>query len=962
MELRQFVCTDIEACPNKKLHSRGEDAGRITSFLAASECQQLIEAAEAQNGARLLPLDDEYPSQYRSGHRFLTMAPEFADVMWNRLTESLTDFEQTQVRPFGRKGSWRPCGLNPLLRVTRYSPGDKFSAHRDAPFVATESITSAMTLLVYLNTIEEGGRTVFWGQGVTPNDAELHSPPIHFERAVCGDAVVFPHDKVHAGEEVPRETKYILRCDILYQQVGRLKKNSLDELDARDSKHMHELFSESIRLVNEGDAEGSTNAFRDAVELRAKLPSSDQSSSSVTLGLSSDVLQHMVAFLNDADVAACARTCRHWARALTTDASALWKRRFYQRFPDLYHLRVAMFARERELSPWHGSKALFEDWHSAYAKQVRSERCLITSTFFINTERREFLTLSNSIGNAVFADFGARTMTCGSVFLTQDQNLVWEAVRALINAKEQGEDIAQEEFAQRILREVARDETAPHTECFHDTDLDHGPPYHHLTQPERLRVNTKLQNRSAQRCEVLHERARCSGRPTSLHASPFNARDLEQLLQWHQGANGVSDAAIRRSLNIIERGVYFRTNVSRWQDSVLMQVPPRVMPSITARGRYYSHGTPFYHEVFGQYLIYKRPEDLANMRSIADYGWKEPHEIDFAQLQISHSLLMRKKFGRRSVLHQLSPMGGAHFDDNHIEKLCKVIPRSQKIGELRPIIVCRPWFFSTSQVAEYCASMMLYDQDLAAPAIAVIDPPVLVSLASGFTNSVVVHVSPSIACVALVRNAEVVDMREWKEWREVRKLHVLIDNEHLVHGTDFGMYEAARTTDEAIENFAYNRPRLECNLPEDVMRAFAQFANKMVECWRPERDQTVPVVVSGGVTLTPGFDAALADTLKDVKLVTPEVAHRLRATYIGAQLFVSRSDADEFFVDLPCLISQMEFLLENSPAAALFSKYNDLIEMCLDLVDKESPTQTKPACIPHLRFSAHASTGRQAHR
>ncbi|MES1912929.1 MAG: hypothetical protein MHM6MM_005145 [Cercozoa sp. M6MM] len=220
---RHFPRTRIET----DVSSRPARCGiRIDNFLSQHECRQLIEAAETNAGSRLLPLSQEYPQHYRSGKRFLMLAPEFVDVMWQRLSPLFNRTEKQGMVPFGHEKStrWEPCGINPMLRITKYDPGDKFSPHRDSAFVAAPGIESAMTLLVYLNQDCEGGHTVFYqdtsiSHVVPGQNIKLRHVP------QTGAALLFPHDVIHAGDTVERGYKYILRCDVLFEHKGELKRS-----------------------------------------------------------------------------------------------------------------------------------------------------------------------------------------------------------------------------------------------------------------------------------------------------------------------------------------------------------------------------------------------------------------------------------------------------------------------------------------------------------------------------------------------------------------------------------------------------------------------------------------------------------------------------------------------------------------------------------------------------------------
>lgn len=93
-------------------------------------------------------------------------------------------------------------GLFEPLRVYRYDVGHQFGLHSDQSYTRGDA-RSLLTLLVYLNDDFTGGETEF------PEKNQTIVPRI-------GDALWFQHAVLHAGTQVTRGTKYVLRTDVLY--------------------------------------------------------------------------------------------------------------------------------------------------------------------------------------------------------------------------------------------------------------------------------------------------------------------------------------------------------------------------------------------------------------------------------------------------------------------------------------------------------------------------------------------------------------------------------------------------------------------------------------------------------------------------------------------------------------------------------------------------------------------------
>jgi hypothetical protein len=100
--------------------------------------------------------------------------------------------------------AWAFEGLYAPLRIYRYAAGQHFGIHHDQSYVRDDACRSLLTFMVYLNDDFEGGATSF-------PEPELNITPR------TGNALLFQHAILHAGERVVRGTKQVLRSDVLYR-------------------------------------------------------------------------------------------------------------------------------------------------------------------------------------------------------------------------------------------------------------------------------------------------------------------------------------------------------------------------------------------------------------------------------------------------------------------------------------------------------------------------------------------------------------------------------------------------------------------------------------------------------------------------------------------------------------------------------------------------------------------------
>lgn len=202
-------------------------AYQLLNVLSPEECQRLIELSE-----RLGYLKDaavSLPREIRHNDNVVWVTDEKTDdIIWQRVvhlvTRNLDMFD-------GRK----PLGLNARFRFYRYSKDDFFKFHSDGAWPGSRVIDgelvanaypdrfSLLTFLIFLNDNFEGGATRF-----LVNADDSSQPAGRYGRVKevdvrtpAGGILCFPHGRhplhcVHSGEPIVRETKYIIRTDVLF--------------------------------------------------------------------------------------------------------------------------------------------------------------------------------------------------------------------------------------------------------------------------------------------------------------------------------------------------------------------------------------------------------------------------------------------------------------------------------------------------------------------------------------------------------------------------------------------------------------------------------------------------------------------------------------------------------------------------------------------------------------------------
>ncbi|MFZ6722229.1 2OG-Fe(II) oxygenase [Undibacterium sp. Ji49W] len=168
----------------------------VDQFLAADECAQLIALAEKQGfvaaGVRTSEGQKSMP-MIRNNERVMVRSPEWVALLWQRLANiNLPILDGQQA-----------CGLPRDLRFYKYVVGQRFKMHKDGPWTE-DGLSSKLTMLVYLNQEFSGGSTDFRDVCIQPK---------------TGSALFFIHDTWHEGRAIEDACKYVLRSDILYDDI-----------------------------------------------------------------------------------------------------------------------------------------------------------------------------------------------------------------------------------------------------------------------------------------------------------------------------------------------------------------------------------------------------------------------------------------------------------------------------------------------------------------------------------------------------------------------------------------------------------------------------------------------------------------------------------------------------------------------------------------------------------------------
>lgn len=268
----------------------------IPGFLSATECDALIEAAE-DRGFSNAELD--YPPSYRNNDRQVLNDEQLAARLLHRLGEALPGGIEGLL-PGDPMPNWKLEGINERFRLCRYQSGQRFHIHQDGVHHRGPNCRSMLTFMVYLTDGDEfiGGDTLFFAAG--PKGGEGESNLVARIRPRAGSLILFDHGIWHAGEEVTRGVKYVLRSDLLFRRPQEMV--NLDDANiSRHQGYIWALLELDDRRVASGGRDGSIRIWHCGGELSYVLSGHSQS----VLGLA-EVRRGVIASISRD------RTLRYW--------------------------------------------------------------------------------------------------------------------------------------------------------------------------------------------------------------------------------------------------------------------------------------------------------------------------------------------------------------------------------------------------------------------------------------------------------------------------------------------------------------------------------------------------------------------------------------------------------------------------------------------------------------------------
>ena len=225
----------------------------VKNILSKEECNLMIGMAESGGFSPSPPSGGGHGQTPRTGARtsqfFVKDNHNMACLLWKRLKDYIPkDLRSIKPVPYMNSQTqgdeFKPIGINEHFRYYKYDPGQYILKHDDYRMsrFRYEPETdkyyeqmSFLTVVIYLNDDFNDGKTLFWTKYATTGttghcrfirEVEFAESDLQITPET-GKAVIHDHMVQHEGEKPTKNTKYILRTDIMHEK--EVDRNKIEE-------------------------------------------------------------------------------------------------------------------------------------------------------------------------------------------------------------------------------------------------------------------------------------------------------------------------------------------------------------------------------------------------------------------------------------------------------------------------------------------------------------------------------------------------------------------------------------------------------------------------------------------------------------------------------------------------------------------------------------------------------------
>jgi hypothetical protein len=387
---QSFSCEKDESTPIKyETHDLCGNRIITSEIFDSLDCDNIINNAEKYG----LRKKDSYDKKTRQSDQLCIIDTDLAETIFNSLID-IVQKEFKDVKPCGLNVDdlWELQCVNPCIRINSYkAPSIGFLPHYDGAYSESDSVKSALSIVIYLNDNSKekkdyykGGKTIFYDKphkievpGMTVDEEiKINQGLDHYEKLCIkpekGKCIIFGQNVLHTSSKITKGIKYIIRTDVIYKKIqidrsiGKSHPTIFDDFKYQKCVN---YFKEAQMIELEGNLKRAGELYERNISIRK------------CRNFGSDVWLYVLQFLNTYEKLQFGLANKRFNAIMMSDRSVFWK--------DMYH---------RALDP----KLYFFSKENTYVKIIKNKEISPVASYVPHHDHRRGIrnrfTYSRSIG------------------------------------------------------------------------------------------------------------------------------------------------------------------------------------------------------------------------------------------------------------------------------------------------------------------------------------------------------------------------------------------------------------------------------------------------------------------------------------------------------------------------------------------------------------------------------------
>lgn len=281
---------------------------QVSNLLTNGECMQILSNIRQYNHVN-------YSYEKRQSVREIVIDKKLSNILYDRLKSLLLMMNGLEPIGFLTAGTWKPVSINPCMRINKYmTPSIGFVPHFDGSYSKNYNRKSIFSVVIYLNSQYQGGKTILYDKLFTHNCLNMTTDEEiklnggiteynkYFVKQTIGSAVIFNHNVLHSSSDMQKGTKEVLRTDIIFRRI-KIQRCFFN-------RSHFDMCSEYFRKAQQFELNGDNISASKYYELVSSIRRFTRSNKMPVNFFTKDIWLCVIPFANNIDILAMRLVCK----------------------------------------------------------------------------------------------------------------------------------------------------------------------------------------------------------------------------------------------------------------------------------------------------------------------------------------------------------------------------------------------------------------------------------------------------------------------------------------------------------------------------------------------------------------------------------------------------------------------------------------------------------------------------